>query len=80
MRPCHVIQLILLYYSFKSFKLVMPPFGSEPKFEPELFGTGPKFGLKFRRESEPDARSSSAFARVKEFANAFKCVRTFKRF
>ena len=39
----------------------MPQFGSEPKFEPELFRTGPKFGPRFRWKVELDHKSGSRF-------------------
>jgi hypothetical protein len=39
----------------------MPQSGSEPKFEPELFRTGPKFGPRFDGCAEPDHKSGSGF-------------------
>ncbi|KAF8239129.1 hypothetical protein L208DRAFT_143270 [Tricholoma matsutake] len=39
----------------------MPQYGSEPKFKPELFRTGPKFGPRFNGCAEPDHKSSSGF-------------------
>ena len=39
----------------------MPQSGSEPKFEPELFRTGPKFGPRFGWKVEPDHKSGSRF-------------------
>src|ERR1700678_4363713 len=52
----------LLIPSSSCFVLVMPLSGSELKFEPELFRTGPKFGSKFRqlldRTKSPVRRSS----------------------
>lgn len=39
----------------------MPQFGSEPKFEPELLRTGPKFGPRFGGCAEPDHKFSSGF-------------------
>ena len=41
--------------------LGMPQSGSEPKFEPELFRTGPKFGPRFGWKVEPDHKSGSRF-------------------
>jgi hypothetical protein len=35
--------------------------GSEPKLEPELFRTGPKFDPRFDGCAEPDHKSSSGF-------------------
>jgi hypothetical protein len=43
--------------------LGMPQSGSEPKFEPELFRTGPKFGPRFDGRAEPDHKSGSRFGR-----------------
>ena len=54
----------------------MPQFGSEPKFEPELFRTGPRFGPKFNEITEPDLKSSPRFNRAPENANPFERVRT----
>ena len=42
--------------------LVMPKFGSEPRFEPEPLGPNPKFGSRFRAFAEPNPRSSSRFS------------------
>ena len=42
-------------------RLVMPQFGPEPKFEPELLRTGPKSGPKFTPRHEPNLRSSLGF-------------------
>ena len=39
----------------------MPQFGSEPKFEPELFRTGPKFSPRFGGCAELDHKFSSGF-------------------
>jgi len=39
----------------------MLQFGSEPKFEPELFRTGPKFRPRFGGCTEPDHKFSSGF-------------------
>ena len=47
----------------------MPQSGSEPKFEPELFRTGPKFGPRFNDFAEPDHKSGSAFGKGAEFKN-----------
>jgi hypothetical protein len=57
-------------------RLVLPQSGSEPKFEPELLRTGPKFGPKFVRETEPDLRSSLRFRKGQQNANPFERVRT----
>ena len=37
-------------FSFFSIHLVLPKFGPEPKFEPELWRTGPKFSPRFRHQ------------------------------
>ena len=42
--------------------VVMPKFGSEPRFEPEPLGPNPKFGSRFRAFAEPNPRSSSRFS------------------
>jgi hypothetical protein len=42
-------------------QLVMPQSGSEPRFEPELFRTGPKSGSRFTYQPEPDLKSGSGF-------------------
>ena len=42
--------------------VVMPKFGSEPRFEPEPLGLKPKFGSRFRAFAEPDPRPSSRFS------------------
>jgi len=39
----------------------MPQFSSEPKFKPELFRTGLKFGPRFSGCAEPDHKFSSGF-------------------
>jgi hypothetical protein len=44
-------------------------FGSEPKFKPELFQTGPKFGPKFKGFTELDHKSSSEFRKSTKFEN-----------
>jgi hypothetical protein len=54
----------------------MPQSGSEPKFEPELFRTEPKFGPKFERLAEPDLKSSPGFETEQKNANPFERVRT----
>src|ERR1700733_9024040 len=54
----------------------MPQSGSEPKFEPELFRTGPRFGPKFSEIAEPDLKFSPRFNRAPENANPFERVRT----
>ena len=41
--------------------LGMLQFSSEPKFEPELFRTGLKFGPRFGWKVEPDHKSGSRF-------------------
>ena len=41
--------------------LVMPMFGSEPRFEPEPTRTGPRFGSEFKEIAEPNPRSGSRF-------------------
>ena len=49
--------------------LGMPQFGSEPKFEPELFGTGPRFSSKFGGSAELDHKSGSTFGQSRNFEN-----------
>jgi hypothetical protein len=55
---------------------VMLQSGSEPKFEPELFRTGPKFGPKFKRLAELNLKSSPGFETEQKNVNPFKQVRT----
>jgi hypothetical protein len=43
-------------------QLVMPQFGSEPKFEPEPAEPNSKFSSRFRDLSEPNLKSSSRFS------------------
>jgi hypothetical protein len=43
--------------------VAMPQSGSEPKFEPELVRTGPKFGSRFGGGAEPEHKSGSAFGK-----------------
>ena len=45
----------------KACELVMPQFGSEPWFEPELLEPDRKFGPKFRETVEPNLKFSSRF-------------------
>jgi hypothetical protein len=56
--------------------VAMPQSGSEPKFEPELLRTGPRFGPKFSKIAEPDPKSSPRFNKRLENANPFERVRT----
>jgi hypothetical protein len=42
--------------------VVMPQFGSEPRFEPEPPEPNSKFGSRFRALSEPNLKSSSRFS------------------
>ena len=49
--------------------LGMPQFGSEPKFEPELFRTGPKFGPRFGGSAEPNHKSGSVFGQGAKSTN-----------
>ena len=49
--------------------LGMPQFGSEPKFEPELFRTGPRFSPRFSESTEPDHKSGSTFRQGRYFEN-----------
>ena len=51
---------------------VMPKFGPEPKFEPELLRTGPKFSPKFSTFAEPDVKFSPAFIQTSISLNAFE--------
>ena len=53
----------------KCVALGMPQFGSEPKFEPELFRTGPRFGPRFGKSAEPDHKSGSTFGQGRIFEN-----------
>ena len=41
-------------YICRWYTIGLPKFGSEPKFEPELLRTGPKFGSKFGEMPEPN--------------------------
>jgi hypothetical protein len=59
-----------------SSQIAMPQSGSEPKFEPELFRTGPKFGPKFKRLAEPNLKSSPGFETDQKNMNPFEQVRT----
>jgi len=45
-----------------SIGLVMPQFGSEPRFEPEPAELNSKFSPKFRDFSEPNLKSNSRFS------------------
>jgi hypothetical protein len=51
---------------------VLPKFGPEPKFEPELLRTGPKSSSKFSTFVEPDLKFSSGFSRTEEVQTRFK--------
>ena len=42
--------------------IVLPKFGSEPKFEPEPLGLNSKFSSRFRIFAELNLRSSSRFS------------------
>jgi hypothetical protein len=42
--------------------IVMPKFGSEPRFEPEPLESNFEFGSRFRVFAEPNLRSSSRFS------------------
>ena len=42
--------------------IVMPQFGSEPRFEPEPAEPNSKFSSKFRDLSEPNLKSGSRFS------------------
>ena len=50
-------------------RLGMPQFGSEPKFEPELFRTRPKFGSRFDICVEPNLKSGSRFGEILHLPN-----------
>ena len=52
--------------------LGMPQFGSEPKFECELFRTGLKFGPRFGWMVEPDHKSGSTFEQKENVQTWFK--------
>ena len=43
-------------------EVVMPQFGSEPRFEPEPAEPNSKFSSRFRDVSEPNLKSSSRFS------------------
>jgi len=47
----------------------MLQFGSEPKFEPELFRTGLKFGPRFGGCAKPDHKFSSGFGQGSKSLN-----------
>src|SRR5260221_6583200 len=49
--------------------LVMPQSGSEPRFGPEPFRTGPKSGSRFGNGAEPDRKSGSRFGGPPEVVN-----------
>jgi hypothetical protein len=49
--------------------LGMPQSSSEPKFEPELFRTGPKFGPRFGWLVEPDRKFGSRFRQSSKSLN-----------
>ena len=61
---CDCFWVIFAVRKWKPFSLevVMPKFGSEPRFEPEPLGPNPKFGSRFRAFAEPNLRSSSRFS------------------
>jgi len=53
----------------------MPLSGSELKFEPELFRTGPKFGSKFRQlldRTESPVRRSSRRVKCRTCSNSVR--------
>ena len=50
----------------------MPQFGSEPKFERELFRTGLKFGPRFGWMVEPDHKSGSTFGQKENVRTWFE--------
>ena len=56
-----------------SYKLVMPKFGPEPKFEPKFWELDRKFSPKFSAFAELDVKSSPVFTWMLIFLNAFKC-------
>src|ERR1700678_469132 len=62
-------------------RLGMPQFGSEPKFEPELCRTGPKFGSRFGIFVEPNLRSGSRFGEILHLPNLVEpgSNRTFRK-
>jgi hypothetical protein len=62
MRNIQVLTELGCYYCFIDQLVVgMPQSSSEPKFEPELFRTGPKFGPRFDGCAELDHKSGSGF-------------------
>ena len=56
--------------------LVLPQFGSGPKFEPEPFRTGPKFSSKFKGFVELNRKFSSGFRQMQNYVNLFEPVQT----
>ena len=50
-------------HSFMQLHIVLPKFGSEPKFEPEPLGPNSKFSSRFRIFAELNLRSSSKFSK-----------------
>ena len=60
----------------KSSKLVLPQFGSEPRFKPEPGRTELKFSSRFKAPAEPNLRFSSRFSWTLDFLNQFKLVQT----
>ena len=52
--------------------VVLPKFGPEPKFEPELLRTGLKSSSKFSTFAEPDLEFSSGFSAIEEVRTRFE--------
>jgi hypothetical protein len=69
---------IRVYFVHETIPLVLPQFGSGPKFEPEPFRTGPKFSSKFDGLAELNRKFSPGFKQAKNYLNLFEPVRTGK--
>ena len=67
------ISLFIVSFFFSGISalsiLGMPQFSSEPKFKPELFGTGLRFSSKFGGSAELDDKSGSMFRQSRNFEN-----------
>ena len=71
--PLHryYVGCVIQYMGKKKYycSLVLPGSGSEPRFGPEPFRTGPKSGSKFGTGPEPDPKSGPGFGRGPEVVN-----------
>src|SRR5271168_4222967 len=66
---------VRVFHTSLPVQLVMPLSGSELKFEPELFRTGPKFGSKFRQlldRTESPVRRSSRRVKCRTCSNSVR--------